>query len=325
MKVLIVCSGTKGILSPFIKEQMDSLAKLGFELSLFQINKKGLIGYLSHLNPLKKVIKKYSPDLIHAHYGLSGLLANLQRRVPVVTTFHGSDINNSRVSYFSKWAIRLSKASIFVNEAMMKKTGKKQNSFLIPCGIDTFVFFPIPRNEARKIMKINLDEIVILFSSAFDNTVKNYSLAKDACTCLGGKLNKKINLIELKNYDRQKINLLLNSVDCALLTSFSEGSPQFIKEAMACNCPIVATNVGDIAWLFGDTEGCYLTLFDPKEVAEKIQLALQFSRSKGKTNGRQRIEALGLNSVTIANKIIDVYKKTINETHKSNKFNATFV
>lgn len=71
--------------------------------------------------------KQNNPDLIHAHYGLSGLLANLQRKVPVVTTFHGSDIHDINDLKYSKWAHRLSLDSIFVEKNMrerFKKNGK---------------------------------------------------------------------------------------------------------------------------------------------------------------------------------------------------------
>jgi teichuronic acid biosynthesis glycosyltransferase TuaC len=66
---------------------------------------------------------------------------------------------------------------------------------------------------------------------------------------------------------------LLNAADLLLLTSLTEGSPQVIKEAMACNCPIVATDVGDIREIIGYTDGCYITTFKPSDVAVKIQAA----------------------------------------------------
>ena len=94
-------------------------------------------------------------------------------------------------------------------------------------------------------------------------------------------------LIELDNRNREEVNLLLNACNLLLLTSTSEGSPQVIKEAMACNRPIVATDVGDIRELIGDTEGCYLTSFDPDDVAKKIKLALQFETS---INASERIK-----------------------------------
>jgi len=192
MKVLIVCSGTHGILSPFIKEQMGSLEKLGVEFSLFKINKKGFIGYLSHLNSLKKFIKKHKPDIIHAHYGLSGLLANLQQCVKVITTFHGSDINNKQVFKYSKWAHKLSNASIFVERSMMNKVSRKDLSFVIPCGVDISTFHPSAKEGSDYNSIIKKDCFNILFASSFSNPVKNYSLAKNACNSLEEKFNKKI-------------------------------------------------------------------------------------------------------------------------------------
>ena len=98
--------------------------------------------------------------------------------------------------------------------------------------------------------------------------------------------------------------------ELVILTSLWEGSPNVIKEAMACNCPIVSTNVGDVRWVIGDTEGCYITSFDPEDVAEKIKLALEFGK---RTNGRDRIIELGLDSETIAKRLIDIYSKVLEE------------
>src|SRR5690606_30979119 len=96
-----------------------------------------------------------------------------------------------------------------------------------------------------------------------------------------------------------------------VLTSFMEGSPNVVKEAMACNCPIVATDVGDVKWVLGETEGCYIASFDPSDFAEKIKSALAFARQKGRTNGGQRITELGLDSETIAQRVLHVYKQVI--------------
>jgi glycosyltransferase involved in cell wall biosynthesis len=242
---------------------------------------------------------------------LSGLLANLQQCVKVITTFHGSDINNKQVFKYSKWAHKLSNASIFVERSMMNKVSRKDLSFVIPCGVDISTFHPSAKEGSDYNSIIKKDCFNILFASSFSNPVKNYSLAKNACNSLEEKFNKKINLIELKGFDRQQVNSLMNSADCILLTSFSEGSPQFIKEAMACNCPIVSTNVGDVKWLIGNTEGCFLTSFDPNDVAGKIKLCIEFNLTTGHTKGREHIIELGLDSENIAKKIIEVYKNVL--------------
>ena len=307
MKVLIVCSGNSGNIAPFIIEQGKSLEMAGIQVEYFSIKGKGILGYLKNLKPLKQRIAKHNPVLIHAHYGLSGLLANLQRKVPVITTYHGSDINVSKNFIFSKLSIALSKHNIFVSEKIANKANVKRNFSIIPCGVDLNVFYPMDKIACRKALNLNSEDKIVLFSSSFDNYVKNYPLAKAAVNILKDKTK----LQELKNLSRDKVNAYINACDVAVLSSFSEGSPQFIKEVLACNCPIVSTDVGDIKWCIGDTEGCYLTSFEPKDVAEKINLALKFSNEKTRTKGRERITALGLDAGTIAKRILEVYEKVL--------------
>ena len=166
---------------------------------------------------------------------------------------------------------------------------------------DIELFKPIEKNEARK--KLNLDEKkkIILFAGAFDNTVKNPLLAKAAVELL-----QDITLLELKGYHREQVALLFNAVDVALMTSFTEGSPQFVKEAMASNCPIVSVQVGDVAEVVGNVVGCYLSSYDPTDVAGKLKLALGHEK---RTEGRKRLLELGLDSATVAARIKELYEK----------------
>lgn len=307
MKILIVCSGNSGRISPYISDQKEALEKLGINIKIFLIKGKGPIGYLKNLPKLKNYIKEYCPDLIHAHYGLSGLLATLQHIKPVIITLHGSDINSLMPRFFSKIALHRANHVIFVSKKMADKI-KINNPIIIPCGINLDVFHPNDKNESIEIMGLNPEKTYILFSSYFNNKVKNVSLALKSINYLK-KYENNIKLIELNNYTRNEVAILMNAVDVALLTSFSEGSPQFIKEAMVCNCPIVATNVGDISWVFGNTEGCYITSYKPKDVAEAILKALRFGK---RTTGRERIKQLELDSESVAQKIISFYNKVLN-------------
>jgi len=313
VKVLIVCSGTKGELNKFVKEQMDSLEKLGISIVLFQIYNEGILGYLFHRNSLKRLIREEKPDIVHAHYGLSGLLANLQRLVPVVTTFHGSDINNHYILYLSRLTHRLSSASIFVSEDLKRKVPDRGTSYIIPCGVDMQIFRQLPPNEKVLPKIVDNESINILFSSRFTNQVKNAELAKKGCDLLEKIVHRKINLIELDGYSRNEVLQLINAVECILLTSFSEGSPQIIKEAMACNCPVVATDVGDISYLIGDTEGCFLCNFDPADVTRKLKSAIDHSERIGATQGRQRVIKLKLDSENIAKRIVKVYCRVLKQ------------
>ena len=231
MRVLIVANHNTGRFTPFVIEQVESLRQLGVEIEFFGVRGKGVLGYLSNRKNLKKKIEQFRPDIIHAHYGLSGLLANLQRKVPVVTTYHGSDIHTGGgILLFSKLSIWLSAYNIFVSQKLLEQSGyhgRKQS--VIACGINDIVFHPVERNKARKRLKWDIDGTYVLFAGAFDNEVKNSPLAKAAIMLVQGA-----KLMELRGYTREQVCLAMNAANCLLLTSYREGSPQVVKEAMAC-------------------------------------------------------------------------------------------
>jgi len=306
MKILIVCSGNTGKLSPYVAEQIESLEKLGINYDYYLINGKGAFEYLRNLPKLIKKINQYKPNIIHAHYGFSGLLACLQRKVPVITTLHGSDVNNYQNRVFSKLTTLLSAKTIVVSNKLAKIM-KIKNPIIIPCGVNLQLFQPKDKFKCRIHLGLNLNTRYILFSSAFNKKIKNYQLAKTTVEVLNEK-GYNIKLIELKDYTRGQVSQLINAVDCCLMTSFTEGSPQFIKEAMACNCPIVSTDVGDVKENIGCIKNCYVTSFNPKNLIEKLKLALDFSKNKGKTRARIRIIEKRFDSETIARRIFNVYK-----------------
>ena len=301
MKILIVCSRNSGKIAPFIQEQGDALSQLGVEIAYFPIEGKGLCGYLKNKKRLLSKINEFMPDLIHAHYGLSGLLANLQRKIQVITTYHGSDINNTKIFPLSRLNMILSVHNIFVSEKNRLKSNQTRNQSLIPCGVDINLFKSRDKAKARKILDLNEDKKYILFAGAFANSVKNSALAKSAVSLLND-----VCLIELQGYSREEVALLINAVDVVLLTSFTEGSPQIIKEAMACNCPIVSVPVGDIENVISGTAGCFISTYKPTDIADKLKQALEYGK---RTEGRERILSLGLDREAVAKQILSVYKK----------------
>ena len=303
MNVLVVCSYNNHQISPFIAEPVELMIRSGISIRYFLIQGKGIRGYIKNRVLLKKEIMEYNPDIVHAHYGFSGLLANLQRKVPVITTFHGSDINLITNRPFSVLTSLLSKSSIFISQKLSRKLIIKGRSAIIPSGVDLGLFFPVDKVESRKQLGLPIHEKLVLFAGSFDNRIKNYPLAKAATDSLNN-----VRLIEMKGYKRKEVALLMNACDVALLTSIHEGSPQFIKEALACNRPIVSTDVGDVRILMENVEGCFIAKPDSVDIAGKISQAMHFENAP---NGRQRIIDLGLELNTIAAKIIDVYHSVL--------------
>jgi teichuronic acid biosynthesis glycosyltransferase TuaC len=303
MKILIVASFNKGFFAPFILEQSEALEKMGQTVHFFGIQGHGIWGYVRNYKGLKRIIQDYKPDVIHAHYGLSGLLATLQRRVPVVTTFHGSDINNRKVLPFSKIAMRLSAYTIFVSQKNVDIARPTKKFALLPCGVNSDNFRMLSKHNARLQLHLDATKTYVLFAGSFSNRVKNPELAQKAIALL-----KNVELIELKGYSREEVNYLMHAVDVALMTSHTEGSPQFVKEVMACGCPLVSVDVGDVKEVTAGVEGCYIVSREAEEIAEKLQIALNF---KGRTHGRERIMELGLENRKVAETIVAIYKKIV--------------
>ena len=299
MKVLIVSSGNRGKTSPFVKDQIKSLEKIGIEISQYLIKGKGVIGYLSNLKLLRKKIISGDYDLLHAHYGLSGLLANLQMKIPVVTTFHGSDINIRKNIFFSYISSRLSNQNIFVHPSQPKKLRFKGEINIIPCGVNLEIFKPIDNKTAREKLNFKLNKNYILFSGEFNNKIKNADLAFSAINLV----DKNIELIELREFSKKEVALLMSAVDLLLVTSDTETGPLVVKETMACNCPIVSTDVGDVKYVLGKTKMCFVTHHDSKKIAKNISIILKANQ---RTNGRGRINDYELKKTAV--RIKNIYK-----------------
>ncbi|MCQ2336037.1 MAG: glycosyltransferase [Paludibacteraceae bacterium] len=307
--VLIIGSlnNHNGHFAPFIVEQAEAIKKIGFNVEYFGISGKGVIGYLKQLPLLHRIIKEKKIDIVHAHYGLCCLLANLQRIVPVVSTYHGSDINVPSVMRLSKLAMKLSAWNIFVSKKtqtiayeQVSKAVKKRCT-LLPCGINK----PISVDKCPDVSYLLMpNKKHILFAGAFDNEVKYSALANAVVSLVPGT-----QLIELKGFSREEVTALMYACDALLMTSKTEGSPQVIKEAMACGLPIVSTDVGDVAERTQGLEGCYVAASrDAKELASLLQQAIDFGH---RTDGLRFIESAGLTNENVAEKLIDIYKQVL--------------
>lgn len=275
MKVLIVCSHRyyapyTDYVAPFIYEQMQGLKTHGCEFRICFVRGGGAKSYLKAWRDIRKAIKEYQPTLIHAHYGLCGVIANMQRQVPVVCTYHGSDINETNVRWLSMIAVQLSRYNIFVSQKLCDMAGNPTKSVVIPCAVDVKHFRPMDKQTCRKLLGMDSNKIYILFSKEFADEVKNYPLAKVAVE----GLNCDAELLEFYGYTREQVPLLYNAVDCCLLTSFTEGSPQFVKEAVACGCPIVSTDVGDVKMVVDNIGNCFISTYNVEDVIEKLKQAI---------------------------------------------------
>jgi len=310
MKVLIVCSANASDFSlrlhqPYIVEQIETISRIyEIKYDYFLIKGRGIFGYISNLIPLYRSLRKGDFDLIHAHYGLSGFLSILQPFVPVVITFHGSDFNLKKNRMFSLVARRFADASIFVSKKMLCGLKNSGRDSVIPCGVDFEMFTPLDKLECRAKLGLDPAKKFVLFPSSFSNGIKNYPFAR----AVVDSLDCEVELLELKSRTREEVNLFLNAVDLIILTSFSEGSPQVVKEAMVCNCPIVSFDVGDVKEIIDGIKGCAIASNDIIEFADAVKDVLM---TGARTDSRTKIS--NFDNKSIANRVFNIYKEVVKD------------
>lgn len=307
MRVLFVSSGNSADgISPIIKNQGLSLQKQGIELDYFTIEGKGIIGYLSAIPNLRRRIRSYDYDLIHAHYSLSAYIASFSFPKKLVVSLMGSDVQNKMsnkliIKIFNKFFWD----ELIVKSVRMYDFLDIKRASIIPNGVDFDKFNQIKKEIAIKKTGWSFLKKHVLFAAHPKRIEKNFELAKVAMNKLH---NPNIELHVLENVPNENMNYYYNSADVVLLTSRREGSPNVIKEAMACGIPIVSTDVGDVKQVIGNTNGCYVAKMDSDDISSKIKLALNFNK---KTTGKEDIKQLDSN--TIAIRIINIYKSILNK------------
>jgi teichuronic acid biosynthesis glycosyltransferase TuaC len=306
LNVLFVSSGnSKNGISSLILNQGNSLVRNGVNIDYFSVNQRGIKGYLRAIKPLRKKIKQNNYDLIHAHYSFSGFLCYLSLlKIPIIVSLMGSDVKETKTMQLSSKLF----AKYFWRKTIVKSYDLKNSLTLIdaevvPNGVDLSHFHPMDKQGCQNKLGWDVNKKHLLFAADPNRKDKNFFLSKTAV-----ELNNddNIKLHYLKNVAHADVPVYMNASDVILLSSPYEGSPNVIKEAMACNVPIVSTDVGDVKEVISGTEGCYISSMDVIDFADKIKIAISFER---KTNGRENI--LHLESNLIAQKIITIYKSIL--------------
>jgi glycosyltransferase involved in cell wall biosynthesis len=197
---------------------------------------------------------------VHAHHGLAGAVAVTQSRVPVVITFHGSDL-----SYYAwqRWVSRLAarRAAVNVCVSAAAATKVRPGAVHLPCGIDLKQFAPVDRVSARRTFEVPEGAIALLFPGSRAHPQKAYSRFEEVRDVLRSR-GHRMHELRLENIDRASVPTLLAAADAVVMTSISEGSPVSIMEALAGGVPIVATDVGDVRSMIDGVPNCVVAPYD---------------------------------------------------------------
>lgn len=321
MKLLVVTAMYPTPANPafgsFVKAQVECLRRAGLDVEVMVLSGRvRKLIYLKGVFELRRRLRRGDVDIVHAHYSYVGIVSRLQRRVPLVVTYHGSDLLGSRDAKGSlkrsnmftvsagRWLSRFADA-VIVQSQQMARLVKNQRIHIIPHEIDFDLFHPTDRREARARLGLSPEKNYLLFAAKPENGVKNFALAKAAADELG-RTNSNIELLVVFKETQERLALYMSAADVLIFPSFSEGSPNVVKQAMACNLPIVATDVGDIREVIEGTSGCHIVDFTVESVASALRSVLA---TCPRTDGRARVSRFSC--ATVGQQLIDLYRSVL--------------
>lgn len=311
MKVLLVTNmyptSDRPALGTFVANQVEALRHDGLDVDvLFIDGGKNTLNYLWGIPRLwtRMLTRRYA--LIHAHYVFTGFIARAQFLYPVVLTHHGIEVLKGRQAILSRIITPLMDHVIVTSEEMKAKL-RWNRVDVIPCGVDLDLFKPLPQRECRRSLNLPMDKKLILVAGRFLSPEKRFDIVQEAIRQLQQRIPD-TELILVADEPYNSMPVYMNACDVLLLVSNAEGSPMVVKEAMACNLPIVSVAVGDVPDVVGGTDGCFICTQDPSDVAEKLEKAVRDLR---RTQGRERVSRFALSETS--GRIVDVYKKTLRD------------
>jgi len=310
LKVLFVYS-SQGIFARkhLVTTQGKSLLKAGVNVEYFDISGTGFFTYIKHIFSLKKFIRNNSFDLIHAQFGYSGLTCALAGCKPLIVSLMGTDYRLEKATWFiTKLFSKLFWDQTIVKSQKMFDNLKIKDAKIIPNGIDFSRFKPIEREMARRQVEFNSSAHVLWVSDP-KRKEKNFDLAREALAHLE---TEDVELTVVNNVELDRVPFYYYAADVLLVTSKWEGSPNVVKEAMACNLPIVSTDVGDVTAITKGVDGCYITDPNPESVADALDKALKFGQ---RSNGREKVKHLDVEYISQI--LIETYKNVLNRSNKA--------
>jgi glycosyltransferase involved in cell wall biosynthesis len=301
----------------FIKRQAEFLQRAGVQVDVFHFRgAKNPAKYALAWLRVQPRLRAGRYHLVHAQFGQSGLLA-LPKRMPLVVTLRGSDLlgivgeagHNTRagrlLNRLVRHVARRADAVIVVSEHMKAHFQTEAPIVVLPSGLDLERFAPVPREEARRRMALDPEKRLVLFAGDPDNPRKRYGLARQAVEVLNRTLPAE--LVVAWGVPHQDMPCLMSACDALVFTSMQEGSPNVVKEALACDLPVISVPVGDVAERLGGIAGCELCANErPETIAGALERVL---RRRERVAGRDAIRHL--DEALLTQRLIELYRSVI--------------
>jgi len=323
IKILYICSQwptpEKPSIAPFVERDVAAIRHQGVELDPMPYEGGWNIRkYWRAIREMRRRIKQNDYDLIHAYFGQCGLVARAQFKLPVVVSYGGSDIEGSPVFQgaqrykhyvlmtISRLLSLLVDQVIVVSENLGRKLPRKDYT-VISTALDLDTYQPMDRAEARAKLGLAPDGTYALFAANPENTRKRYGLAQEVCRI--ASQTHPVELVVATKRTPAEVAIFMNACNVLLLTSTNEGSPNIVREALGCNVPVVATDVGDVRERLSHLKECAVSdSDDPRVLADALLRVLAINQD---SRPNLRPEVLHIDYRVIGKRIVEVYHKAL--------------
>ena len=296
----------------FVKEQVESLQKIGVECDVFYCDgqNKGFKKYITYPPMLWKKTLFGGYDVIHCHHALAAVLLTMTG-VPLfkkcVLSYQNDPTN--------EWGDKMFKLfNLLFKKFIIKNTSpylRYKKFVYLPNGCNQDFFVPMDMKECREKLGWDMDKQYVIYmdSNKGKRTQKRKDRFDEVIALLNSKYGWKAEEVVMRNVDRPLVPLYLNAANLHMISSDFEGSPNSVKECMCCNTPVVSTPVGNVEDMIGDIAGAYITKgFTAEELAEACDKVL---RSNKPFEGREKFLAKGYGMATVAAKLKNIYEEIL--------------
>jgi glycosyltransferase involved in cell wall biosynthesis len=305
-----------------LASQVQAIQDLGWQIHLICIDDRtSFSGILRNLINVIHLKQLYKPAIVHASYGtmIAAIARVISGSLPLIVTFCGDDLlgtPNAGLKWrireklgrmLSLWAASGAEAITVMSENLLDvlPPSIQVKVLIIPWGVDLRKFFPMPKEDCRRTLAWGDNQYYVGINGSINDNqaVKNIQLAQQVIKTVSNSW-KPVNLKIISTANLEEVRLFLNAVDCLLVTSLHEGSPNIIKEAMACNLPVVSVPCGDVRQrLDGVTPSCVSTY----QVADLAIVLTHVLGLNVRSNGREALLAQNQDVSSIALQISQIY------------------
>jgi glycosyltransferase involved in cell wall biosynthesis len=306
-----------------IASQIGALRSSGIDVDVLEVSGPPKLKYLAAIRRLHA--RGVSHDLVHANFGYCGWVARSQLRAPVVVSFLGSDLlgtasQEGKVTPWSRAVVaanrRLARLvdAVIVKSAQMARLVAPARAHVIPHGVDTHRFRPLELAEARARLGWHQDGRYVLFAGHPANPVKAFGVAAAAVERARARSTGAIELVPLTGIAPEEMPVHMSAADALILSSYWEGSPNVVKESMACNLPVVSVPVGDVPELLDGVEPAAIRAREPEALGGALAELLDAPR---RSNGRHALQRKGLELEQASARVAAIYEEVLASTPRS--------